>query len=177
MKRLILTMILVGLLYPTIIMAQAGPRIVEGTTTVAGLSIAPSFDVVTSIESSRSILVGGNVAIDANNGGANGDLVTGFSQPLSNRLYLTGVGKVNKDSEYGVEVRSNYFLRPPTSGVNFFVVSGIGVDWRESALMAGTVGFGAMKPGEYTSPWAMLYVEQIAEVKEVGITVGVLILP
>lgn len=177
-KRLLLLFIVVGLLYPTILMAQGGPRIVEGTTTVARLSIAPGFDVVTSVESSRSILIGGTVGYTYDDGGSvAADLITGFSQPVSPRLYFTGMGKINKNSKYGVEIRSNYFLRPPTSGINFFLVSGVGVDWREDALMTGTVGFGAMKPGEYTSPWATFYVEQIAGIKELGITFGVLVMP
>lgn len=175
-KKLITILIVLGVIiwiYPNPAMAQSGPRKVEDKGNLSVLSTtAPA------IESSRSILLGGTVAYtDIDNGAAIYDFVTGFSQPVGSRLYLTGVGKISEDSQYGVEVRSNYFLRPPSSGVNFFLVSGVGVDWRETALMTSTAGFGAMIPGEYTSPWAMFYIEQVAKTKEIGLTIGILIMP
>lgn len=176
MKRLLLIMILVVLMCGagSQTMAQSGPRKVESGS-LGVLSTTAVIPLTT--ESSRSILLGGNIAYTNVDKNWTGDVVTGFSQPVGSRLYLTGVGRFNKDKQLGVEIRSNYFLRPPSSGVNFFAVSGVGVDWRETADMTGTLGLGAMIPGEYTSPWAMLYSEPFTDVWEVGITVGILIMP
>lgn len=173
-KCLMLALVLLIFSAGSSTMAQSGPRKVDGAKNTMKAIAGP----VVSTDPSRSILIGGTAGYSyADDGNVTADLVTGFSQPIGSRLYLTGMGKISKDSKYGVELRSNYFLRPPTSGINFFLVSGVGVDWREVSLMTGTVGFGAMKPGEYTSPWATFYVEQIAGTKEIGITLGVLVMP
>jgi hypothetical protein len=154
-------LMVIGLLYPTIIMAQAGPRINE-------------------YEPSRAVLYGGNIGYtNADNGDLVYDLIVGYSQPVTDRLYLTGIAKTNfeDNSEYGMGIRPSYFLWPPRGGFNIFVTGGVGADWTDKPSLNGIVGAGIMKPGENVSPWLMLYVERDGDIEEFNIAIGILNMP
>lgn len=141
MKRLLIFLLLVVLIYPTTVFGFGPKKVVDKTEDVYLLRNDGAYilnedvqGLPSTYQKAMSLVLGGQLGYSSVKGGKlNFSVVAGFSYPISTQLYALSLGEVGSAAgkkSYGINGGFAYYIFPPGSKwLNVAIISRAGSEW------------------------------------------------